>query len=71
MLWSLLVNYGLEEKGGGDIQFYLSDLDGSSGRFSFGRDRSGGTGEPVVDELLGVVLSDSCQLAFVVDGGIG
>jgi hypothetical protein len=63
VLWSLLVNYVLEG-GRGDIQFYLSDLDGGSGRFSFGRDRSGGTGEPVVDELLGVVLSDSCWLAL-------
>jgi hypothetical protein len=63
VLWSLLISYGLEgEKG--DIQFYLSDLDGGSGRFSFGGDRSGGAGEPVVDELLGVVLSDSCRLAM-------
>ena len=63
MLWSLTVSYVQEGKGG-DIQFYLSDLDGGSGRFSFGRDRSGGSGEPVVDELLGVVLSDSCWLAL-------
>lgn len=47
----------------GDVQFYLCDLNGSSGRFGFGGDGSRGTGEPVVDELLGIVLSDSCWLA--------
>ena len=62
-LWSLLVSYILQG-GKGDIQFYLSDLNGGSGRFGFGRDRSGRTGEPVVDELLGVVFSDSCWLAM-------
>jgi hypothetical protein len=42
-----------------DLQLDLGDLDGGSGRLGLGRYRSGRTGEPVVDQLLGIVLSDS------------
>jgi hypothetical protein len=44
--------------------FDLSDLDGSSGRLSLGGDGGRRSSEPVVDELLGVVLSDSCRVSY-------
>ena len=42
-----------------DSPLNLSDLDGSDRGFGLARDRNGGTGQPVGEELLGVVLADS------------
>jgi hypothetical protein len=50
-------------------QFDLSDLDGCGGRLGFGGDGSRRACEPVVDELLGVVFTDSWISASHSEGG--
>jgi hypothetical protein len=49
----------VEKRQKGDVQLDLGNLDGSDGRFGLAGDGSGRAGQPVRDELLGIVLADS------------